>query len=313
MASINISSLNTTLGAYARENKVEAFRKVLKESTKDLFTLYGGSIDQLPLTRMRTASILKPYAAGGGFTATDDALSLSARILNVRRCSFDVEIVPLDLYNSWLGMIEGAPNGSPFDIPLEQFMMDSIMAQVVDDLETAVWTGTYNASGSTPAATMSGILTLVTAAITALEIPAGNVTAGAALTSSNAFDEFKLVRDKIAPEYRNKEMLCLCSVAAKDKYLTDYQATLGATPYNSNYDQIYLEGTRAKIVAVPGLGTSSRVLVTPKENLVYGFDVDGPQSNIQTQEFNRTIKVMGDFRAGVEFRDGQVIWCNNQA
>ena len=311
--SINITSLNSTLGAYARENKAEAFRKILKESTKDLFTPYGGSIDQIPLTRLRSASILKPYAAGGGFTATADALTLSARILNARRCSFDVEIVPLDLYNSWLGQIEGAPNGSPFDIPLEQFMMDSIMAQVVDDLETAVWTGTYNASGTTPAATMSGILTLVTAAITALEIPAANVTAGAALTSSNAFDEFKLIRDKIDPAYRNKEMFCLCSVAAKDKYLTDYQATLGATPYNSNYDQIYLEGTRAQIIAVPGMGTSSRVLVTPKENLVYGFDVDGPQSNLVTQEFNRTIKVMGDFRAGVEFRDGQAIWCNNQA
>jgi hypothetical protein len=311
--SINITSLNSTLGAFARENKAEAYRKALKESTRDLFTLYGGSIDQLPLTRLRSASILKPYAAGGGFTATADALTLSARILNARRCSFDVSIVPLDLYNSWLGQVEGAPNSSPFDIPLEQFMMDSIMAQVVDDLETAIWTGTYDAAGSTPAATMSGILTLVTAAITALEIPAANVTAGAALTASNAFDEFKLIRDKIDPAYRNREMVCLCSVQAKDKYLTDYQATVGAAPYNSNYDQLYLEGTRAQIIAVPGMGTSSRVLVTPKENLVYGFDVDGPQSNLVTQEFNRTIKVMGDFRAGVEFRDGQSIWCNNQA
>lgn len=311
--SINITSLNTTLGAFARQNKAEAYRKVLKESTRDLFTLYGGSIDQVPLTRLRSASILKPYAAGGGFSATADALTLSARILIARRCSFDVSIVPLDLYNSWLGQVEGAPNSTPFDIPLEQFMMDSIMAQVVDDLETAVWTGSYDAAGTTPAATMSGILPLVTAAITALEIPAANVTAGSALTASNAFDEFKLIRDKIDPAYRNKEMVCLCSVAAKDKYLTDYQATLGATPYNSNYDQIYLEGTRAQIVAVPGMGTSSRVLVTPKENLVYAFDVDGPQSNIITQEFNRTIKVMGDFRAGVEFRDGQTIWCNNQA
>jgi hypothetical protein len=273
----------------------------------------GGSIDQLPLVRLRSASVLKPYSSGGGFSAATDALSLSARILNVRRCQFDVEIVPLDLYNSWLGLIEGAPNSNPFNVPLEQFLMDSIMAQVVDDLETAVWTGTYNASGSTPAATMSGILTLLAAAITATEVPAANVTTGAALTTSNAVDQFKLVRDKIAPEYRQKEMLALCSVQAKDKFLADYQATLGAIPYNTSYDQIYLEGTRAKIVAVPGMGTSDRIIITPKENLVYGFDVDGPQSNIITQEFNRTIKVMGDFRAGVDFRDGQVIWCNDQA
>jgi hypothetical protein len=139
------------------------------------------------------------------------------------------------------------------------------------------------------------------------------VADGDAITASNAFDQFKLIRDKIAPEYRSKEMLCLCSVGVKDFYLSDYQATVGAIPYNTGYDQVYLEGTRAKIVAVPGMGSSQRVIITPKENLVYGYDVDGPSSSIITQEFNRTIKVMGDFRAGVNFRDGQVIWTNDQA
>jgi hypothetical protein len=310
--SVNITSLNSTLGAYAREAKVEAFKKALKASTRDLFTSYGGSIDQLPLVRLRSASMLKPYATGGGFSATSDALTLSARILNARRCSFDASIIPLDLYNSWIGQLEGAPPDSPFDIPLEQFMFEAIIDRIVDDLEVAVWTGTYNASGTTAAATMDGILTLLTAAITAEEVPTGNVADGDAITASNAFDQFKLIRDKIAPEYRSKEMLCLCSVGVKDFYLSDYQATVGAIPYNTGYDQVYLEGTRAKIVAVPGMGSSQRVIITPKENLVYGYDVDGPSSSIITQEFNRTIKVMGDFRAGVNFRDGQVIWTNDQ-
>lgn len=311
--SVNITSLNSTLGAFARQNKVEAFKKALKASTRDLFTSYGSVVDQLPLVRLRTASMLKPYATGGGFSATADALTLSARILSARRCSFDASIVPLDLYNSWLGQVEGAPPSDPYDVPLEQFMFEAILDRIVDDLEVAIWTGTYNANGTAAADTMDGILTLVTAAIAATEIPAGNVADNDAITASNAFDNLKEIRDLISPEYRMKEMLCLVSQQVKDFYLADYQATVGAIPYNTSYDQVYLEGTRAKIVAVPGMGTSQRVIITPKENLVYGYDVEGPGSNIITQEFNRTIKVMGDFRAGVNFRDGQVIWTNDLA
>jgi hypothetical protein len=310
--SVNITSLNSTLGAYARQNQNDIFHKILKESTKSLFTQFAGAIDQLPLTRLRTASTLKPYAAGGAFTAAADALVLSARILNVRRCSFDLSIVPLDLYNSWLGQLAGAPPNSPFDIPFEQFLMDAIAKQVIDDLETAVWTGTYNGSGTTPAATMDGLLTLVTAAITALEIPAINVYAGAAITSANALDQVKGIRALIAPQYRTKDLVCLMAVENVDNYLDDYQASVGSVVYNKSYDQIFVEGTRAQVIGVPAMTGSDRVIFTPKENLVFGYDVEAG-SNITTQEFNRTIKVMGDFRAGVQFRDGQVIWTNDQS
>ena len=310
--SVNISALNTTLGAYARQNKAEFFKRALKQSTRDLFKTYGSIIDELPLPRLRTASMLKPYSAGGGFSATANALNFSARNLKARRCSFDVQIVPLDLYQSWLGQVEGAPPSSPFDIPLEDFTMEAIQERIIDDLEIAIWTGTYNASGTTPAATMDGILTLITAAIVATEIPAGNVYDGEAIDVSNAFDQVKGIREKIAPEYRQKEMLCLMSQSVYDLYLEAYRAEAGAVVYNKDYDQMYVEGTRAKIVVVPGMGTSQRVVFTPKDNLVYGYDVDSVGSNIEVQPFDRTLKIMGDFRAGVNFCDGQVIWTNDQ-
>jgi hypothetical protein len=311
--SVTITALNSTLGAYARQNKAEAFRKALKESTRGLFTTYGSIIDEVPLMRLRTGSVLKPYASGGGFTAASDALVFSAQILKARRCSFDISIVPLDLYQSWIGQVEGAPPGSPFDIPLEQFIMDAITERVIDDLETAIWSGTYNASGTTAAATMSGILTLITAAIASTEIPAGNVYDGEVIDASNAFDQVKGIRALIAPEYRQKEMYCLMSQSVADLYLEAYRAEVGAVVYNKSFDQMYVEGTRAKIIVVPGMGTSQRVIFTPKENLVYGYDVDGIGSNIEVQPFNRTLKIMGDFRAGVNFCDGQVIWTNDQA
>lgn len=312
MATVNISSLNSTLGAYARQNQADIFSKVLKESTKDLFTLMSGAIDQLPLARLKTASSLKPYSTGGGFSATADALNFSARILNVRRCSADLEIVPLDLYNSWLGQIAGAPPASPFDIPFEQFIMDAIAKQLVNDLETAVWTGTYNASGTTPAATMDGVLKLIDDAITALEIPAANVTEGEVITSSNALAEVKKVRSVIAPQYRMKDMVCFMSVANVDNYLDDYQTSVGSVVYNKSYDQIFIEGTKTQIVGVPSMVGSDRIIVTPKENFVFGYDSEAG-ANIVTQEYNRTIKLMADFRAGVQLRDGEVVWCNDQA
>lgn len=313
MASVNISALNTALGAYARQEKVEIFNKILRESTAQYFTTVTGAIDQLPLAKLSTASILKPYAAGGGFTKTDNALNFGARILSARRISADVEIVPLDLYNSWLGQLAGAPPSSPFDIPFEQFIMDAIAKQAQDDLEGAVWNGTYNGSGTSSEDTMTGILQLVKAAVTDGEIPAENVSAYTAITSSNALDQVKLVRSKIAPQYRNKPMYCFLSVANFDNYMDDYQASVGSVVYNRDYNQVLIEGTQTQLVAIPGMvgDDSDRIIITPKENLVFGYDIEGAASNIITQEFNRTIKVMMDFRAGVNFRDGGVIWCND--
>lgn len=71
---------------------------------------------------------------------------------------------------------------------------------------------------------------------------------------------------------------------------------------------MFIEGTQTQIVGIPGLVGVNRIIVTPKENLVFGYDIEGGSSNIITQEYNRTIKVMMDFRAGVQFRDGGVIW-----
>jgi hypothetical protein len=313
MASVNITALNSALGAYARQEKVEIFNKILRESTAQYFTTVTGAIDQLPLAKLSTASVLKPYAAGGGFTATNDALVFGARILNARRISADVEIVPLDLYNSWLGQLAGAPPASPFDVPFEQFIMDAIAKQAQDDLEGAIWNGLYDNTGTTSVDTMDGILQLVKAAVTSGEIPGDNVSAYTAISSSNALDQVKLVRSKIAPQYRNKPMYCFLSVANFDNYMDDYQATVGSVVYNKDYNQIFIEGTQTQLVAIPGMvgPDSDRILITPKENLVFGYDIEGAASNIITQEYNRTIKVMMDFRAGVNFRDGGVIWCND--
>lgn len=308
MASVNITALNTALGGYARQNKVDIFSKILTESTSQYFTPITGAIDQLPLAKLTTGSILKPYVAGGGFTAATDALSFGARILNARRISADVEIVPLDLYNSWLGQLAGAPPASPFDIPFEQFVMDAISRQAIADLETGVWNGLYDNVGTGADDIMDGVEQLVKAAVTSGEIPAGNVTAYTAITSSNALDEFKKVKAKIAAQYRNKPMYAFCSMAVYDAYMDDYQSSVGPVVYNKDYTQIFIEGTQTQIVPIPGLNGVNRIIVTPKENLVFGYDIEGGASNIITQEFNRTIKVMMDFRAGVQFRDGSVIW-----
>ena len=308
MASVNISALNSALGAYARQNKVDIFSKILTESTSQYFTPVTGAIDQLPLAKLVTGSILKPYTAGGGFSATNNALTFGARVLNARRISADVEIVPLDLYNSWLGQLAGAPPTSPFDIPFEQFIMDAISRQAIADVETGVWNGLWAADGTDASDIMDGIEQLVSAAVTSGEIPGSNITSYAAITTSNALDQMKLIKSVIAPQYRNKPMYAFVSISTYDKYMDDYQATVGPIVYNKEYNQMFIEGTQTQIVGIPGLVGVNRIIVTPKENLVFGYDIEGGSSNIITQEYNRTIKVMMDFRAGVQFRDGGVIW-----
>lgn len=307
--SVDLTDLKNTLGAYCRQNKREIYRKISVGITRQHFTNLGNQTDEVPLPRLRTGKLLKPSNPTAAFSGGADKLKLSARVLKIRKMSFDVQIYPQLLWDTWLGLMDARTPTDPLVPPFEEYFMTALTDQAAEDLEMdAIWTGVYNAAGSTPADTMDGLLTKVAAEIVTGEIPAGNIFAGAAITVNNAVAQLEGVKKKVAVQYRNKKLKLFCSVTVKDLFEENYRALYGALPYNTKFEKLVLDGTNIELCPIPGMKTSQRIIITTQENIVFA---DYPEGMINVQEFDRSLKILGDYRAGIEFCDGEIIWCND--
>jgi hypothetical protein len=308
--SLDLSELTSTLGAYCRENKAEIYTRVLQKVSKDHFTPVAGS-DQIPLPRLSTASILKPANPSAAFSGTAGALKIGARILKIRRTSFDVQIIPSLIWPTWLGMMKARTSDNPFDLPFEALLMERLTSQAGTDMElSGIWKGVYNAAGTTPADTIDGILTIVAAEIITGEIPAGNVyTSGGAITATNAVAQLEGVKGKVSDVYLGQPLKMFVSRAVKDFYEQDYRTRYGVLPYNTSFEKTMLDGTNIELVAAAGMAGSQRVIITTQDNICFGDHTEG---NIDLQKFDRYLKVLGDFGYGIEICDGAVLWCNDR-
>ncbi|MFN4254549.1 MAG: hypothetical protein ACK4Q5_06045 [Saprospiraceae bacterium] len=313
-ASLKLSTLTSKLGAYFRTNNGVFMPRV----AQGLDILKHVSIkqvkDELPLITIGGPSLVRPSLRDNAWNPTADAIEYIPRILKVRPCKVDLSIVPAELWATYLG--EQAKRGASNQqaIPMEAFMFQYIVERTAEDVGTkAIFGGTYNASGTTPADIFDGWLKIVTDEITGGGIAAGQVTSGAAITSSNAYDQVLLVYKKVPAALRGKKLKCFMSYATFDAFNEDYGSQFTAAPYNMTYEKAMLPGTNVELVPSAEMGSSSRIIITTPDNLVLGVDMLSDHEHINLQQNRRGLDLMIDFSMGVQIADTRLIFCNNQA
>lgn len=309
--SIDISDLVEALGDYYRENRDLLFSEMLLDpNVTDLFNVYDNVIDELPLPNVAITDIIKP-GIDPAFNPTSNAIGFGARILKVRDVKFDLVIIPKLLHKNWLAytLRQRRSDGSRdiFEIPFEAFIMNYISQNARNQLYLqAMFKGVYNGSGTTPVATMTGFATLVTQLIAAEDAEAGTgivPVAMADVTANNVITSVELVHDGLGEAYKGVPTEMKVEPQIFDwynrKYRTDYGANMdygGMTRMRRRID-----GTLCDIVREPGLTGTGRMICSPRENFAYGCDTTGT-ATLEIQKFDRSIKIMGDFKAGVEFQ-----------
>jgi hypothetical protein len=310
--SLDLSTLNTTLGSYFRQNSTDVLKGVIAPlSIGKVATPYGNVKDQLVLPRLKMGKSIKPYSvtyAGGS-----GEIVPSARILQTRRFKVETELEPVSLHSTWEANLIAGSADKPFDTSLEAFLAADIQENVIHQLElAAIYKGIYDGTGTDPEDGINGLLKDITDCITSGEIPAGNVYAGAAITNSNALDQAKEVYKNIPARVRTAGGLALgCSQKFFDLYCEDYAATRGANPYNTQYDQVYLEGSKVPLVVLDGMEGSNRFFICPKKALAFGYDLGAENISFDTQHDKWKIIVLGTFNFGVCIADGRYFYCNN--
>jgi hypothetical protein len=316
--SLDLSNLDSKLKDYALANTDQILTQTLVDDTgfENYMFMIPDVIDEIPLTQLVMGDILQP---GGkdAFNPTNNALQFKDRLGKVRPCKVDLQFPNsqvISIYKSYLGQVKGKQI-NPYELPFEAFFMQQIAKKAKDNLRRkAIFKGVYNAAGTAPADTMDGLLTIVTNAIAATTIPAGNIyTAGGAFTASNAVDQIEAIADIVDPLYDGDDFICLLSPTVMKYYKRDYRASFTAAPYNKDYEKQYIDGTSIELIPEIGMAGSNRVIITRRQNAFWLTGDTSAVESIIVERQLRNINVLMDFEAAPEIGIAEIVYTNDYA
>ena len=226
-----------------------------------------------------------------------DQINLTHKEIEVATLKVDGQICPETLLGKcgeWLVRVNATEN----ELPFEQYILDTLVAQINKGIETLIWTG--NTSNSDP---IDGFLTQFAsdASVITSAIAAGTNAYEGILQVYLAMPEEAVERGAVifvAPEVFR---IAVAGLVAANLY--NYAAPAG------DVDEFILPGTNAKVVKAPGLAGSLKVVGTFGDNLVYGTDGENDSEDVDVwfSKDDRLFKYEVKWNTGVAYHFGDQI------
>mgnify|MGYP007069852561 CR=1 FL=1 len=220
---------------------------------------------------------------------TDDA-KLEVRALQTYLGSVIKEFEPNKVANTVLGRQAALTGDAQKDAISAKLVLASLMKSTSRNLNDVIWSAAYSVSGTKSATLFNGFDT-----ITAAEITAGNIATSKgnlyefseALTVQNVIAKLKALYKAASPVLKATECNIYCDPDILALYNDAYLASHNGTPYNQQFEQTVLEGTSGKwkFVALSNKAGSGYITVSPKENLLIGYDNEGGDTYLQVDRF----------------------------
>jgi len=294
----------TGLTSYTDQQRLPLITKaVFSARSAALFTKQVGIKFAAALNLMDTDAVLQ-----GGDTCgyiSSGTTAFTQRNITVGRMKVQETLCPRSLEQYWMQTQLTA--GSTYDgVPFEQAFSEQKALRIAEALENAIWQGnTY----------FSGINQLLNAASgSTISGNTGAVSASVGITATNVIGIFDAIYNQIPQAILTKQDLVI--FCGWNNYRTLVQAfkqgtTTGglAVLYNqvdlaslANGEFIY-PGTNVRVIAVPGLTNTNRIVCTYLGNLFYGTDLlsDEEQFSIWFSKDNDEVRFQAAFKAGVQF------------
>ena len=291
------------LATYTDQERLPLITKaVFSARSAALFTKQVGIKFAAALNLMDTDAVLQ----GGdlcGYTSSGTT-TFSQRNITVGRMKVMETLCPRSLEQYWMQTQLTA--GSMYEgVPFEQAFAEQKALRIAEALENAIWQGN---------AYFSGINQLLNAASgSTISGNTGAVSASVGITASNVIGIFDNIYNQIPQAILTKQDLVI--FCGWNNYRTLVQAfkqgtTTGglAVLYNqvdlaslANGEFVY-PGTNVRVIAVPGLTNTNRIVCTYLGNLFYGTDLlsDEEQFSIFYARENDEIRSIAAFKAGVQ-------------
>lgn len=319
---VDIDEIVTNLGGYYREQRNIVFEQYFYgDGYMDFLTPMDGVSDEAPLPSLGIGSVIQVGKTDNTWNPTADAFTIGSRTMKVRHGKVDLSFDPMEIWKSWVGYLKRTGT-NPEDLVFEEYFFRMLGEQVKQDLRySVIWKGSYNASGTTPAAVADGFLEIVADEITATNITP--VVTGA-VSASTIVDDLLLVHDNLSEAIKNKPTVCHLSTSLFDAYCRKFGISAGAASQLQVVkrdlldampllNSVRLDGTNTVLVREPGMQTSQRLLIAPMANMLVGFDSMSDFNNIRLQWNRRALEVMVDFKIGTQIADLRYVSCNDAA
>ena len=287
----------TGLTSYTDQERLPLITKaVFSARSAALFTKQVGIKFAAALNLMDTDAQIQSGDACG--YTTSGTTAFTQRNITVGRMKVQETLCPRSLEQYW--MQTQLTQGSNYEgVPFEQAFSEQKALRIAEALENAIWQGN---------AYFSGVNQLLNAA--SGSVVSGNTDAiSGAITSSNVIQIFDTIYTRIPQAILTKtDLVMFCGWDTFRLLVMAFKANTGVM-YNQvdlaglADGEIVYPGTNIKVIAVPGLTGTSRIVATYLGNLFYGTDLlsDEEQFSIWFSRDNDEVRFQAAFKAGVQF------------
>jgi hypothetical protein len=317
MSSVNLAALTTNLGAYYRENRDVMFTQMLLDLDGSLadcgINVMDDVVDEVPLPNLSIENFLRPGDGASNnnkqtFSPTADAIVFDSRMLKAYPVMGDLKIEPWKFERTWLSHNRrGKASYKDWqDVPFYEWIAREIVKKSKEQIRKATFQGVRNTAGTSFLDICDGLLEVRKQGITATLIP--TVETGA-ITASNVVASIEKVAKAIGDGYAEQEGYMPVNRTIYDWYVTADETQFGRSMQlnelvGGNGQQsksVYIRGTAIKLVKEPAMGASQVLTVYTADNLWAGTDTLNNLNNMDFEKFERSIKVMIDFKWGLNF------------
>lgn len=160
-------------------------------------------------------------------------------------------------------------------------------------LNMSIWSAVRNDKGSKTKDLFDGFDTITANEVAAGAIVAekGNYLSVDAIDNTNAVDTLKTIFESASDELQETPTKLFIPRGVYTAYVKDYQSTVGAVPYNTQYKKTFLEGSDDLCELVPLVSKkgSKFLHLTTKGNMLYGYGAGLAQENIAIEKHHELL------------------------
>lgn len=231
---------------------------------------------------------LGPYSE----TRVDESdVDITPRTLYTYLGSVDKKFSPNSIYQSiWGSNITKGDGLKTTDITQQALAL--LAAKVGAALYWAIWGAKRNDSGTKTVDLFDGFDT-----IAAKEVKDGNVSVEkgnlfdldiTTIDKTNAVDTLKEIWRKADYHLKNGNCKLFVPSYVLDAYNDDYKITTGAVPYNTQFNQTFVEGSsnKCEIVALPNKDGSKFMQLTTKSNMLVGTCQMSDEESVSIEKYS---------------------------
>ena len=290
-------SFVSPLTTYTEQQRLPLITKaVFAARSAALFTKQVGIKSAAALNLMDTDANIGSGTVCG-WSATGNT-TFSQRNITVGAMKIQEALCPRSLEQYW--MQSQLTAGSQYDgVPFEQAFAEQKALRIAEALENAIWQGN---------AYFSGVNQLLNAA--SGSTVSGNTAAiSGSITTANVISIFDTIYTRIPQAILTKtDLVMFCGWDTFRTLVMAFKANTGVM-----YNQVDLQGladgeilypgTNIRVIAVPGLLGTNRIVTTYLGNLFYGTDLLSDEENFELwySKDNDEVRFQAAFKAGVQF------------